>query len=159
MSFGRSPLPPGWMPWLQLGLTTMLGVLFVVTLLRAKDLSQGMGQMEQRLRSLESRQALDRSTMLEQQLRTMLERLQALEGKAERINTLEGERERLEQELDELRSRTSGRPSAEGAEGEPSAPPPSASPPPVPAAPLRPVAPSAQSGGAPVIRPPAQRSF
>jgi TolA-binding protein len=144
------------MPWLQLGLTTMLGVLFVVTLLRARDLSLGLGQIEQRLRALESRQALDKSTVLEQQLRSMLERLQSLEGKAERLNSLEGERERLEQELRELRNRTSDRPSAEEASPVPG---PSSTPPPVPAGPLRPVAPPPRAGGSPVIRPPNQESF
>jgi TolA-binding protein len=145
------------MPWLQLGLTSMLGVLFVVTLLGARDLSLSLGQMEQRLRALESRQALDKSTVLEQQLLSMLERLQALEGKAERLNALEGERERLEQELSELRSRTSGPSSAEEA-----SPPrgPSSTPPPGTAAPLRPVpSPAPTGGGSTVIRPPAQGNF
>lgn len=150
------PPPPGWMPWLQLGLTTMLAVLFVVTLLRARDLSLALGKMEQRLGAIESRQALDRSTALEQQLRSMLDRLQALEGKAERLDALENERERLEQELGELRSRTSGRPAAE----EPSTTPGPSSPlPPVPAAPLRPLAPPAGAGGSTVIRPPTQENF
>jgi TolA-binding protein len=135
----------------------MLGVLFVVTLLRARDLSLGLQQLERRLQAVESRQALDRSTVLEQQLRSMLERLQALEGKAERLNALEGERERLEQALDELRSRTSGRPSTEEATP---APGPSSTPPPGSAAPLRPAPPPAPTGGgSTVIRPPAQGSF
>jgi TolA-binding protein len=151
------PLPPGWLPWLQLGLTTMLGVLFVVTLLRARDLSLDLQQMERRLQSVESRQALDRSTVLEQQLRSMLERLQALEGKAERLNALEGERERLEQELTDLRSRTSGRPSAQDASPAPGPPP---TPPSGSAPPLRPVpSPGPTGGGSSVIRPPAQGSF
>jgi TolA-binding protein len=113
--------------------------------------------MEQRLGAIESRQALDRSTVLEQQLRSMLERLQALEGKAERLDALEDERQRLEQELGDLRSRTSGRPSAEEASP---APGPSSTPPPGSAAPLRPVPPPAPTGGgSTVIRPPAQGSF
>lgn len=149
--------PPGWMPWLQLGLTTMLAVLFVVTLLRARELSLGLGKMEQRLRALESRQALDRSTVLEQQLRSMLERLQALEGKAERLHALEGDRQRLEQELNELRSRTSGRPAPEGAPPAPPLPPLPAAP--TTTAPQRPVTHPPPTGGSPVIRPPTQGSF
>lgn len=146
------------MPWLQLGLTTMLGVLFVVTLLGGRDLSLSLGQMEQRLRALESRQALDKSTVLEQQLRSMLERLQALEGKAEHLSALENEWERLEQELSELRSRNSGPPSAKEEASPPRGP--SSTTPPGTAAPLRPVpSPAPTGGGSTVIRPPTQGSF
>jgi hypothetical protein len=95
-----SPLPPAWVSWLLVGLTTMLAVLFGVTLLRSLELARRFRELEGRLQMLERSQILERSNVLEEQLRVMLGRLDALEeGAASRLEELEGERRRLEGEL------------------------------------------------------------
>ncbi len=157
---GRShgpPAPPGWLPWLQLAFSTMLGVLFVVTLIRARDLSQGLRQLDQRLRVLEGRQSIESSRVLEDQLQSMVDRLQKLEQQATELGGIREEKERIERELSELRDR-----SGSGSALPPALPPseaPRALPDRLPAPPARGGAGPARLEPPPVLRPPAQGSF
>jgi TolA-binding protein len=145
----RTPPLPEWLPWLQLGVTTMLAVLFLVMLAKGRELNRSLRQLEQRVQGLENTRALDRTTAMEQQLRSMLQRLQKLEAEGVRLQAVEGQQQQLEQELLQLRGRSAGLiPIPEvPAVRPPQSVTPSPPPPPVPAAPpLR--------QGTSVIRPP-----
>jgi hypothetical protein len=83
----------------MLGLATMVSVLFAVTLRSTLELRHSLVRLEERLQVLERNNVLGRSAVLEEQLRAMLERLEALEREATRMDTLSEERDRLEQEL------------------------------------------------------------
>jgi hypothetical protein len=77
--------PPAWSGWLQIGLSTMLAVLFLVMLAKTREQNQLLRQLEQRVQGLENSRALDRTSVLEEQQRAMLQRLQPLEAGARRL--------------------------------------------------------------------------
>ena len=67
-----SPGPPLWTSWLQIGLSSMLAVLFLVILGKTREQSQLLMKLEQRLQGLENSRALDRTLVLEEQQRAMV---------------------------------------------------------------------------------------
>ena len=73
------------MPWLQAGVTAMLVVLFVVIVAKTRQQNATIRQLQERVQGLENSRALERTTGLEQQLRTTVERLQAVERNSARI--------------------------------------------------------------------------
>jgi hypothetical protein len=94
-----SPAPLAWVPWLQAGVTAMLVVLFVVIVAKTRQQNATIRQLQERVQGLENSRALERTTGLEQQLRTTVERLQAVERNSARIEALSGENASLRLEL------------------------------------------------------------
>ena len=98
-----SPAPLAWVPWLQAGVTAMLVVLFFVIVGKARQQSATIRQLQERVEGLENSRALERTTGLEQQLRSAVERLQAVERNSARIDGLSREAASLRGELSRLR--------------------------------------------------------
>ena len=92
-----------WVPWLQAGVTAMLVVLFFVIVGKSRQQNATIRQLQERVQGLENSRALDRTTGLEQQLRTTVERLQAVERNGTRIDGLSRETANLRAELSKLR--------------------------------------------------------
>jgi hypothetical protein len=90
---------PAWLVWLQLGLSTTLAVLFVVMLVRSLQQSATIRQLQDRVAGIENSRALDRTTAIEDQLRTTAERIQVLERQGAQTAALAGENARLRQQL------------------------------------------------------------
>jgi len=107
----NAPLPavPEWVNWLQAGLTTLLVVLFVVMLGKSRQQSANIRLLQERVQGLENSRALDRTTGLEQQLRSAVDRLQVLERSAARVDALSAENSTLHQELRQLRAAAQAR--------------------------------------------------
>ena len=102
----ESPAPPPWVGWIQMGLSTMLAVLFLVVLTRSLEQGRALRQLQMRLETLESSRNLEKAADQNSQLRILTQRLQALETQVgERIERSESERLRLQQLLSDLRSR------------------------------------------------------
>jgi TolA-binding protein len=123
---GSLPELPEWVSWLQLGLTALLAVLFLAMLAKARQQSNRIQELQDRVEGLENTRALERTTGLEQQLRTTVERLQEVERSAARINVLSADNEALRGELGQLRrSRTepAAPPRANTAPNQPAEPP------------------------------------
>ena len=99
------PLPqlPDWVAWLQAGLTALLAVLFLVMLGKARVQAERIEELQERVQGLENSRALERTTGLEQQLRSTVERLQALERSSARIDVLSAENSALRGEVRQLR--------------------------------------------------------
>ncbi len=104
------PGPPLWTGWLQIGLSTMLAVLFLVILSKTLEQSQRLMRLEQRLQRLENSRALDRTSVLEEQQRAMVGRLQTLEAGAQRLEALERQQEQWRAALADMQSRAVRRP-------------------------------------------------
>ena len=104
---GSNGAPLAWVPWLQAGVTAMLVVLFLVIVGKTRQQNTTIRQLQERVQGLENSRALDRTTGLEQQLRTTVERLQAVERNSARIDSLSGENANLRQELRRLRTNPS----------------------------------------------------
>lgn len=90
---------PAWLFWLQLGLTTTLAVLFVVMLVKTRQQSVNIRDLQDKVAGIENRSALDRTTAIEDQLRSTSERLQALERMGAQMAGLSADNARLRQEL------------------------------------------------------------
>ena len=90
---------PSWLFWLQLGLTTTLAVLFVVMLVKTRQQSADLRGLQDKVAGMENRNALDRTTAIEDQLRSTSERLQALERQGAQVAALSAENNRLRLEL------------------------------------------------------------
>ena len=88
-----------WAPWLQAGVTAMLVVLFLVIVGKSRQQNATIRQLQERVQGLENSRALDRTTGLEQQLRTTVERLQAVERNGTRIDGLSRETANMRAEL------------------------------------------------------------
>ncbi|MEA5390328.1 hypothetical protein VB738_03540 [Cyanobium gracile UHCC 0139] len=109
----RSPPAPGprpWIGWLQIGLSSMLAVLFLVILAKTREQSQLLMRLEQRLQGLENSRALDRTSVLEEQQRAMVGRLQTLEAGAQRLQALEQQQDAWRSALADLQGRAVRRP-------------------------------------------------
>ncbi len=104
------PGPPSWIGWLQIGLSTMLGVLFLVMLAKTREQNQMLQRLEQRVQGLENSRALDRTSVLEEQQRAMLKRLQSLEGEAGRLEAIEEQQEQWRRAFADLQGRAVRRP-------------------------------------------------
>lgn len=102
----ESPAPPPWVSWIQMGLSAMLAVLFLVVLSRSLEQGRALRQLQIRLETLESSRNLEKAADQNSQLRILTQRLQALETHVgERMERSESERLRLQQLLSDLRSR------------------------------------------------------
>ncbi|MEB3172621.1 MAG: hypothetical protein VKL97_02025 [Cyanobacteriota bacterium] len=112
---------PSWLFWLQLGLTTTLAVLFVVMLVRTRQQGADIRSLQDKVAGIENRSALDRTTAIEDQLRSTSERLQALERQGAQVAALSAENNRLRLELRGLEG-TPGKPAA-GLPGDDTLPP------------------------------------
>lgn len=122
--------PPAWLAWLQLSLTSMMVVLFVVLLGQSREQNRMVQRLQQRVQGLENSRALDRTTVLEEQLRSMLERLQSLERRAAELGAAQQRQLGLEDQIrQQLLQRRPPRP-AEVEEAEPKPPPGQPLPPP-----------------------------
>ena len=98
------PVLPEWTIWIQVGLTALLAVLFLVILDKGRQQGIKIQLLEQRLQGLENSRALDRTTALEQQLRSTVERLQRVERNTSRIDSLTAESKDLQKQLFQLRT-------------------------------------------------------
>jgi TolA-binding protein len=143
--------PPAWSGWLQIGLSTMLAVLFLVMLAKTREQNQLLRQLEQRVQGLENSRALDRTSVLEEQQRAMLQRLQPLEAGARRLEAIEQQQEQWRQALADLQNRARRRP-------EPSLEPFPSPPMPSPAAGGKSAPSQTPRGDGGVLRPPAPGS-
>ena len=108
-------------------------------------------RLEQRLQGLENSRALDRTSVLEEQQRAMVGRLQTLEGGAQRLEALERQQEQWRSSLADMQGRAVRRPQADP-DLFPAAAPPSSSPGGRPSPPL------SDRGDGGVLRPPAPGS-
>lgn len=98
--------PPAWQGWLQVGLLSMLAVLFLVLFIRSREQHLEMQRLRQRVRVLEASASVDRNAAQSEQLRVMRERVQTVEEiLARRLAASERERQRLEQKLLALHTR------------------------------------------------------
>ncbi len=105
--------PPGperrtpWL-WLPVALSTTLLVLFAVVVNRQQAQAQRIGELSNRVRALEQSRALERTAVLEQQLRAMLSRLQTMEKGGLELMSKERDQqqviERLQSELEQVRN-------------------------------------------------------
>ena len=107
----NNPLPvvPEWVNWVQAGLTALLVVLFLVMLGKSRQQSANIRLLQEQVQGLQNSRALDRTTGLEQQLRSAVERLQVLERSAARVDALSAENSTLHQELRQLRAAAQAR--------------------------------------------------
>lgn len=112
-----SAAPLAWVPWLQAGVTAMLVVLFLVIVGKARQQSATIRQLQERVQGLENSRALDRTTGLEQQLRSTVERLQALERNSVRIDGLSRETASLRSQLSRLQGQA-GTPNSAATRGD-----------------------------------------
>ncbi len=107
----RRPAPPPeltpWL-WLPVALSSMLVVLFVVVVNRQQAQAQRIGELLSRVQDLEHSRALERTAVLEQQLRSMLDRLQQLEKQNKQQEQLSRQLQTLQEEVRQLRSAASG---------------------------------------------------
>ncbi len=111
----RSPTPsgpPAWIGWLQIGLSSMLAVLFLVMVAKTREQNLLLLRLEQRVQGLENGRALDRTSVLEEQQRAMVERLQKLEAGSTRLEAIEQQQEQWRQGLSDLQERAVRRPEA-----------------------------------------------
>jgi TolA-binding protein len=131
---GSLPQPPDWVAWLQVGLSALLAVLFLVMLSKARQQGSRIQELQDRVEGLENTRALERTTGLEEQLRTTVERLQEVERSAARINVLSADNETLRSELNQLRRSASQRTRPDPAPNSQGAPVPPATPEPPPQA-------------------------
>lgn len=90
--------------WLPLALSCMLLVLFAVVVNRQQVQAQRLDALFNRVRTLEHSRALERTAVLEQQLRAMLTRLQDLEKQNQRQQQLATDLQSLQQEMQLLRA-------------------------------------------------------
>ncbi|MCX5957323.1 MAG: hypothetical protein NTW51_13205 [Cyanobacteria bacterium] len=134
----ESPAAPPWLGWFQLGLSSMLAVLFLVMLAWSREQGRDLRQLRMRVETLESSSSLEKAADQNGQLRTLTQRFEQLEARAtEQLERSEAERLRLQQLLVEMRERA-------GSSGqEPRAAGPGRDPQPNPVT----------SSGAPVLRP------
>jgi hypothetical protein len=105
-SRGKPPGPPQWTGWLQIGLSSLLAVLFLAMLGKVREQSTELRRLEQRVQGLENSRALDRTTVLEEQQRAMLRRLQSLESGNKRLEAIEQQQERWREALADMQNRT-----------------------------------------------------
>jgi hypothetical protein len=102
----ESPAAPPWLGWFQLGLSSMLAVLFLVMLAWSREQGRDLRQLRLRVETLESSSSLEKAADQNGQLRTLTQRFEQLEARAtEQLEQSEAERLRLQQLLLEMRER------------------------------------------------------
>jgi TolA-binding protein len=109
---GSLPQLPDWINWLQAGLSALLAVLFLVLIGKARQQGTQIRELQERLQGLENSRALERTTGLEQQLRSTVERLQVVERNSSRIEVLSAQNEALKAEMRRLQRSASAQPPA-----------------------------------------------
>lgn len=77
----------------------MMVVLFVVLLGQSREQNRSLQRLQQRVQGLENSRALDRTTALEEQLRSMLVRLQNLERRAVELGAAQQRQLELEDHI------------------------------------------------------------
>ncbi|MEB3199560.1 MAG: hypothetical protein VKK62_03395 [Synechococcaceae cyanobacterium] len=109
---GRGPSEPPvpWLPLLQVGIGSMLVVLFLVMLARTQEQSRTIERLDQRLQGLENTRALERTSAMEDQLRKMLSRMETIEASNRRLADMATTQESLLQQLQSLRRQASAGP-------------------------------------------------
>jgi len=95
---------PLWLSWVQLGISTMLVVLFLVMLGKVKEQATTIGDLEQKVRAIANERSQDRTKAMEQQLESMIQRLQSVEQVGEQLRTVDRQQQALKQDLQQLRS-------------------------------------------------------
>ena len=119
----ESPAAPPWLGWFQLGLSSMLAVLFLVMLAWSREQGRDLRQLRMRVDTLESSSSLEKAADQNGQLRTLTQRFEDLESRAtQQLERSEAERVRLQQLLVEMRERagSSGQqPRGAAADGDP----------------------------------------
>ena len=118
----ESPAAPPWLGWFQLGLSSMLAVLFLVMLAWSRDQGRDLRQLRMRVETLESSSSLEKAADQNGQLRTLTQRFEDLEARAtQQLERSEAERVRLQQLLVEMRERagSSGQQPRGAADGDP----------------------------------------
>ena len=93
--------------WLPVGLSSLLLVLFLVVVNRQQAQAQRIGELIRRVQDLEQSRALERTAVLEQQLRSMLNRLQQLEKQNKQQEQLLTQVQSLQEEVQLLRGSAS----------------------------------------------------
>lgn len=97
-SRGRERLP--WLQWVQLVLSSALLVLFLNQLIQFREVNRRIARLYERMDQLEGARMNDTTPALEAQQRTILQRLQLLEGSLKDL------------ELESTSSESSGNPAA-----------------------------------------------
>jgi len=90
--------------WLPVALSTTLLVLFAVVVNRQQAQALRIGELSSRVKALEQSRALERTAVLEQQLRAMLTRLQDQERQNKQQEQLARQLLNLQQELQRWQS-------------------------------------------------------
>lgn len=101
------PELPDWAPWVQAGFSAMLAVLFLVMVGKMRQQNSHIRELQERVQGLENSRALDKTSGLEQQVRSTVERLQAVERTSANLESLAAENKRLGTELRQLQSKAS----------------------------------------------------
>jgi hypothetical protein len=114
---------PGWLFWLQLGLTTTVAVLFLVMLVKARQQSAELRTLQDKVAGIENSRALDRTTAIEDQLRSTADRLQAVERLGAQMGSLIADNARLRQQVRLLEGGAAKPGAGAAAEGELPVPP------------------------------------
>ena len=142
---------PDWLSWIQVGLTAMLVVLFLVLMARGRDQRGELRALEARLEGMENRRTFEEEPILEKQMRSIIQRLEQMEREGGRLKVLGQQQKQLQQEILELRGLMRGTRSSDLPEA------------PVPkrAEPNAPLSPSQlpRIPGPRPLRPPAQATF
>ncbi|MFZ0408796.1 MAG: hypothetical protein WAM11_11910 [Cyanobium sp.] len=94
---------PLWLAWLQLGISTMLVVLFLVILGKVREQATTVSELEQKLRTIENARSQDRTTAMEQQLEAMIQRLQSVEKLSDQLRNVDRQQQAIKQDLQKLR--------------------------------------------------------
>ena len=98
---------PDWAPWFQAGLTALLAVLFLVMVGKMRDQNSHIRALQERVQGLENSRALDKTSGLEEQVRSTAERLQSVERTTAALQTLSTENKLLNSELRQLQAKSS----------------------------------------------------
>jgi septal ring factor EnvC (AmiA/AmiB activator) len=95
---------PLWLSWVQLGISTMLVVLFLVMLGKVREQATTIGELEQKIRTIENERSQDRTKAMEQQLESMIQRLQSVEQVGDQLRNVDRQQQALKQDLQQLRN-------------------------------------------------------
>lgn len=98
-----SSQPPTWLNWLGTGLTAMLAVLFLVLVQQMREQNEQIKKLGSRVEALENARALERTSALEEQVHSSVNRLQALESLRGDVQRLISQQQRLQGAIDQLK--------------------------------------------------------
>ena len=95
---------PLWLSWVQLGISSMLVVLFLVIFGKVREQATTIGELEQKIRTIENERSQDRTKAMEQQLESMIQRLQSVEQVGDQLRNVDRQQQALKQDLQQLRN-------------------------------------------------------